>query len=70
MNKTRQLAQAVSIWFQEERSFHEAAGKQRRLEICQACPHFTHLTTRCSICGCFLLAKISLHSFHCPIGKW
>lgn len=44
---------------------------QRRLDICNNCPH--HSGGRvpiCNLCGCLLKMKARLIAFDCPIGAW
>ena len=41
-----------------------------RYEICKACPFFINLTTQCTKCGCFMIAKTKLESAKCPENKW
>jgi len=42
--------------------------RNRRLEICSECPHFTG--SRCELCGCFMSFKTRLRSSTCPINRW
>jgi hypothetical protein len=42
--------------------------KEKRLKICQKCPHWTG--SRCKKCGCQMKIKASLSSSECPIGQW
>lgn len=41
----------------------------KRLEICEACEHFTKLR-QCDYCHCFMDAKTWLQDAYCPIRKW
>lgn len=43
--------------------------KQRRLNICQECPHIVN-NSRCGKCGCVLNVKAGWSTSTCPIGKW
>jgi tetratricopeptide (TPR) repeat protein len=45
-----------------------AETRQRRLQICAACPHHTGI--RCRLCGCFTHVKTWMPHEACPIGKW
>jgi tetratricopeptide (TPR) repeat protein len=45
-----------------------ATVRDRRLETCAACEHFTGL--RCRLCGCYTKTKAWLPYEHCPIEKW
>jgi hypothetical protein len=38
--------------------------RERRLQICRECPHFSG--SKCSICGCISRWKARLASEHCP----
>jgi hypothetical protein len=42
----------------------------KRIAICAKCPQFIKDQNRCSLCGCFLKAKVKMISESCPIGKW
>jgi ribulose kinase len=43
---------------------------EKRLEICRTCEFFTHKTSRCNKCGCFMEYKALFLNSECPIGKW
>jgi len=43
---------------------------QTRLSICQACEFFSSENSRCTKCGCFMLAKTKLQVSKCPVNKW
>lgn len=44
----------------------------KRKEICDACEFLDKTRNRCSKCGCYYKAKISLSTSHCPLlpPKW
>lgn len=47
----------------------------KRLAICEKCPHSKDLYNRgwinyCNICGCMLKIKTRLKSSKCPDGRW
>jgi hypothetical protein len=44
-----------------------AAEYERRMTVCEGCPHWNGV--RCDICRCFSM-KLHLPSERCPIGKW
>jgi hypothetical protein len=44
--------------------------RQRRMEICKACPLFDAARIRCTVCGCSGLAKPWLATEVCPKGYW
>ena len=52
------------------RRFVESGERERREDICSKCPQFDIKRNRCRECGCFMRAKTTLRSSHCPIGKW
>lgn len=41
-----------------------------RHEQCRACSYYTEFTKICSMCRCFMPAKVKLPMAECPIGKW
>ena len=41
---------------------------KRRLDICNTCPKREGM--KCSLCGCYLPAKVLSPSSECPIGNW
>jgi hypothetical protein len=43
---------------------------KERMTICKNCPYFLPTTQRCSVCGCFMIAKSSIPSSECPKGYW
>jgi hypothetical protein len=46
--------------------------KDRRLNICKACPMMVELagTLRCNSCGCYMNLKTALTKARCPEGRW
>lgn len=54
--------------------FVTTAEKNRRLAICEKCPHIGTFLNQinCKVCGCFLEAKTALKDQHCPLEqrKW
>lgn len=40
-----------------------------RLDICKKCDDLVELN-RCSVCGCFMNAKVLLPFASCPKNKW
>lgn len=43
---------------------------EKRMKICDQCPHLIKLTKQCTLCGCFMPAKTTLSNAECPIHKW
>ena len=49
----------------------ETATEKKRIQTCQACPHFTTGKTRwCGKCPCNMEAKVKAPGARCPIRKW
>jgi hypothetical protein len=44
--------------------------KEKCLKICAACPWLIEQGYRCGICGCFLIHKVKLQTWHCPKNFW
>lgn len=43
---------------------------ERRFFICQSCPYFNHFNERCTVCGCYMRAKVKVPMATCPMNKW
>jgi Family of unknown function (DUF6171) len=43
--------------------------KQRRMDICKKCEHFSDMLHQCELCGCFLEAKTRIKAFHCALDQ-
>lgn len=46
---------------------------EKRLAICDSCPHKVNLTKKesiCSLCGCVLSAKVRVESEICHDNRW
>lgn len=41
----------------------------QRITLCKECSNLTIIKT-CSVCKCFMPAKVRLKGASCPIGKW
>lgn len=39
---------------------------EKRLAICQKCPHYNGKTNRCNLCGCFMKTKVKFSAASCP----
>jgi len=63
----RNLGKTVKGFVNNPR-FASPEEKQRRMEICKECEHFTG--SRCRKCGCYLAMKTKIKSAQCPIKKW
>lgn len=42
---------------------------KKRAEICADCPKLTNKKT-CSVCGCYIPAKVRSEKSKCPLKKW
>ena len=53
-------------------NFADLPLSDKRYLICQKCPNFKPATYTCSICGCFMPAKVKLQNSNCPDSppKW
>lgn len=43
---------------------------EARMQICEQCPRFVHITKQCKECGCFMNLKTKLSGAKCPLDKW
>lgn len=43
---------------------------QERLDICSKCKDLDKNLGRCTICGCFVSAKVKADYESCPANKW
>lgn len=41
-----------------------------RLIVCNTCEHHDPIMGRCTVCGCFIRAKMQLTTEDCPMDKW
>lgn len=55
----------------------EKSEKQTRFDICKMCTKLQKTNHgiqkfkyKCSVCGCFIIPKISINSEKCPLKKW
>jgi len=42
----------------------------QRMKTCIQCDKFRSLTKQCSVCNCFMPAKVLVPGLNCPEGKW
>ena len=47
----------------------ETDKQKDRLKKCIECPNITKIKT-CSLCGCYVPAKVKSDAEKCPINKW
>jgi len=68
----KSLVRSVGDWGKDGFRLTDEVEADRRMAICKSCEHFklTACSMRCSLCGCFLSAKLRLKSESCPIGMW
>lgn len=43
---------------------------KERISICHQCEHFIRMTTTCTKCKCFMIAKVQFKDVRCPLHKW
>lgn len=43
---------------------------KQRIAICHECDKFVRMTTTCTLCGCFMIAKVQFENVRCPQLKW
>jgi hypothetical protein len=44
--------------------------REKRLNICKACPELISGINQCKKCGCLMNLKTTLPHAECPLGKW
>ncbi len=69
-NLLKSIKKAGKSFLKGEKLAASSAIAEKRITICNECPKFMKDSARCSLCGCFLKAKIKIASETCPIGKW
>lgn len=50
------------------KQLHERA--LMRHQICKQCENYKPTTDQCSLCGCFMRAKVWISRATCPADKW
>jgi hypothetical protein len=65
-SKARSLVKSLWKWAWAGFEFSEVASE--RFDICRACSH--KVKSNCSLCGCYLHAKVRMMTEECPIRKW
>lgn len=48
----------------------ELKDPKERISICHSCEKFIRMTTTCTMCGCFMIAKVQFKDVRCPLLKW
>ena len=43
---------------------------EKRMEICLKCDKLRRDNNRCSVCGCYMVAKTRNPKSTCPLNKW
>ena len=43
---------------------------EERMEVCLNCDKLRRDNNRCSVCGCFMVAKTRNPKSTCPLDKW
>jgi hypothetical protein len=50
--------------------FVSKATAKQRYSICRSCENLIAPVNLCKICGCIVLAKVTLSNAYCPQQKW
>jgi hypothetical protein len=66
LSKAYSLGQEIITW--ADSGFSISEMKEKRYEICLACPKL--VDGFCGSCGCYMKAKVALATSSCPDGKW
>jgi len=63
-------SKGVSAVVNEKKIISDQLSAEKRLDICNRCPHLEKKMGRCDLCGCFVSLKVKLDFETCPAGKW
>jgi len=66
--KAKGLADSLRTWAKDGMSIASQELRQKRLDACKTCDHYSGLT--CEKCGCIIAVKARLATSNCPDGKW
>jgi len=55
-------------WFRTGKKYSEPATVLERLEKCVPCEY--NKQSRCTVCKCPIMAKVTMESEFCPIDRW
>lgn len=66
----RKKLSATPFGLVDKDSYTTEEQAQERLDICNGCDRFIHLTKQCKECGCFMNLKTKLKNTKCPLNKW
>jgi hypothetical protein len=69
-NKIRNINEQRKRNINEQRKRNINVLFERRFFICQSCPYFNHFNERCTVCGCYMRAKVKVPMATCPMNKW
>jgi len=69
-NLASSASKGVSAVVNEKKIISDQLSAEKRLDICNQCPHLEKKMGRCDICGCFVSLKVKLDFETCPAGKW
>ena len=67
-NVTKAMARAAAAAVTAQPVWATPEVRADRWATCTACVEL--VDDKCRLCGCYFLAKISLATEKCPIGKW
>lgn len=62
----RAIWRAVRALFRLDPVLAPAEVCARRLDVCYKCPHIDDSFDQCTLCTCFIIAKVSLATESCP----
>jgi hypothetical protein len=57
-------------FFTDKPLFVPTEERDRRVHLCEQCPHYWPEAEQCTKCTCFIVVKASLTSERCPEGHW
>ena len=43
---------------------------KKRYKTCKECVEFNNTVKVCTVCYCFMPAKVLIKNINCPLGKW
>lgn len=66
----RKKLSATPLGLIDRSSYTSEDEAQTRIDVCDGCNSFIHLTKQCKECGCFMPLKTKLKNTKCPLNKW
>lgn len=68
MSKFEEIVSGWKNYFFKDEEVENKA--KVRLKICLECNHINNSNDKCTICGCFIPAKVRSLKSKCPKSKW